>query len=154
MHQVMSSLLLYREGLKKKYANPLFDVPYPTLNLGSIHGGDNPNRICGHCELQFDVRLMPGMKPGERTERNNPAGRTGTPEEIQNLAAFLMSDGCKWISGETIALDGGQALGMGGNFYELRAWGDADKQLRERHSAEDFETQTWDKIGPKEDDNA
>jgi acetylornithine deacetylase len=61
MHQVISSLLLYREGLKKKYANPLFDVPYPTLNLGSIHGGDNPNRICGHCELQFDVRLMPGM---------------------------------------------------------------------------------------------
>ena len=29
-----------------------------------------------------------------------------------------------------------------------RAWGDADKQLRERHSAEDFETQTWDKIAP------
>ncbi len=61
MHQVISSLLVYRDELKKKYENPLFEIPYPTLNLGSIHGGDNPNRICGHCELQFDVRLTPGM---------------------------------------------------------------------------------------------
>lgn len=28
-----------------------------------------------------------------------------------------------------------------------RAWGDPAKQLRERHSASDFETNTWDKIG-------
>lgn len=32
-----------------------------------------------------------------------------------------------------------------------RAWGDADKQLRERHDASDFETQTWDKIAPPEE---
>ncbi len=31
-----------------------------------------------------------------------------------------------------------------------RAWGDPAEQLRERHAASDFETQTWDKIG---DDN-
>ena len=35
-----------------------------------------------------------------------------------------------------------------------RAWGDADKQLRERHSAEDFETGTWDKVGPPEEEAA
>ncbi|MBB5722033.1 GST-like protein [Loktanella ponticola] len=29
-----------------------------------------------------------------------------------------------------------------------RAWGDEDGQLRERHDASDFETQTWDKIKP------
>lgn len=29
-----------------------------------------------------------------------------------------------------------------------RAWGDDDNQLRERHDASDFETQTWDKIKP------
>jgi len=28
-----------------------------------------------------------------------------------------------------------------------RAWGDPASQLRERHSAEDFQTKTWDKIG-------
>ncbi|UWQ98226.1 glutathione-dependent disulfide-bond oxidoreductase [Rhodobacteraceae bacterium S2214] len=29
-----------------------------------------------------------------------------------------------------------------------KAWGDEDQQLRERHDASDFDTQTWDKIKP------
>ena len=47
-------------------------------------------------------------------------------EELQNLAVFLISGGCDWISGETIAMDGAQALAMGGNFYQLRESSDAD----------------------------
>ena len=61
MHAVIGDLMKYREEIRSRYANDLFQIPYPTLNLGSIHGGDNPNRICGHCELEFDVRLTPGM---------------------------------------------------------------------------------------------
>ena len=53
-------------------------------------------------------------------------GRVGRIEELQNLAAFLMSDGCDWLSGETIAMDGAEALATGGNFYELRRWGDGE----------------------------
>jgi NAD(P)-dependent dehydrogenase (short-subunit alcohol dehydrogenase family) len=56
----------------------------------------------------------------------NPMGRVGKMEELQNLAVFLISGGCDWINGETIAMDGGQALAMGGNFYQLRDWSDAD----------------------------
>ena len=52
----------------------------------------------------------------------NPMGRVGKMEELQNLAVFLISGGCDWINGETIAMDGGQALAMGGNFYQLRDW--------------------------------
>ncbi len=33
-----------------------------------------------------------------------------------------------------------------------RAWGDPSSQLRERHDAADFDTQTWDKISPKEEE--
>ena len=59
-------------------------------------------------------------------------GRVGTMEELQNLATFLISGGCDWINGETIAMDGAQALATGGNFYQLRDWSDADwKQARE-----------------------
>ena len=47
----------------------------------------------------------------------NPMGRVGTMEELQNLATFLISGGCDWINGETIAMDGAQALATGGNFY-------------------------------------
>ena len=59
-------------------------------------------------------------------------GRVGKMEELQNLAVFLISGGCDWINGETIAMDGGQALAMGGNFYQLRDWSDADWTQRAR----------------------
>ena len=35
-----------------------------------------------------------------------------------------------------------------------RAWGDLDKQLRERHDAGDFETRTQDKLEPEDSENA
>ena len=37
----------------ERYSNPLFEVAYPTLNLGCIHGGDSPNRICGQKRTAF-----------------------------------------------------------------------------------------------------
>ena len=61
MHAVISELMRFRNELKQKYRSDLFEIPYPTLNLGSIHGGDSPNRICGHCDLDIDLRLLPGM---------------------------------------------------------------------------------------------
>jgi acetylornithine deacetylase len=62
MHGVISELIAFREELALQYHNTLFTIPRPTLNLGCIHGGDNPNRICGHCHLEFDMRLLPGME--------------------------------------------------------------------------------------------
>jgi len=65
MHRVMGELLAWRAELQAKHRNPLFKVAVPTLNLGSIHGGDNPNRICAHCEMQIDIRPLPGMDLAE-----------------------------------------------------------------------------------------
>ena len=62
MHAVIGELISYRRELAAKWHNPLFTVPTPTLNLGCIHGGDNPNRICARCELQYDLRPLPGME--------------------------------------------------------------------------------------------
>lgn len=61
MHDVISDLKAFRLQLATQHHNPLFSVPTPTLNLGCIHGGDNPNRICAQCELQYDLRPLPGM---------------------------------------------------------------------------------------------
>jgi NAD(P)-dependent dehydrogenase (short-subunit alcohol dehydrogenase family) len=73
-------------------------------------------------------RLSPGETPGERAARDNPMGRVGRIEELQNLATFLIADGCEWLTGETITLDGGQHLATGSNFYALRHWTDAQWQ--------------------------
>ena len=61
MHAVMSALMSLREQLAQQHQHPGFAVNVPTLNLGCMRAGDNPNRICGHAELQIDLRLLPGM---------------------------------------------------------------------------------------------
>jgi acetylornithine deacetylase len=61
MQRVMGEILSWRTELQQKHRNPMFKVEVPTLNLGRIQGGDNPNRICGECELQIDLRPLPGM---------------------------------------------------------------------------------------------
>ncbi|BBP80052.1 acetylornithine deacetylase [Pseudomonas sp. Ost2] len=64
MHDAIGELKGLRWQWQREYNNPQFSVPQPTLNFGCIHGGDNPNRICGQCSLEFDLRPLPGMDPG------------------------------------------------------------------------------------------
>lgn len=78
MHAAIGELLALRAQWQKEFDNPQFGVPQPTLNLGCIHGGDNPNRICGQCALEFDLRPLPGMDP--------QALRRAIGERLQPLA--------------------------------------------------------------------
>lgn len=61
MHLVLSEIKAFRTELAARYQHASFDVNVPTMNLGCLHAGDNPNRICGHAELQVDLRALPGM---------------------------------------------------------------------------------------------
>ena len=63
-------------------------------------------------------RLRPG---GDFSDENkfNPMRRVGKMSELQNLATFLMADGCEWLTGETVAIDGGGYLGTGAAGYYL-----------------------------------
>lgn len=61
MHDVMGELIRFRSELAEHNQNPAFEVHYPTMNLGCMHAGDSPNRICSHADLQIDLRLLPGM---------------------------------------------------------------------------------------------
>ena len=40
-----------------------------------------------------------------------PLGRTGTPDEMANMIVFFASDAASYITGQTIAVDGGPSLG-------------------------------------------
>ena len=45
----------------QEHGDDRFAVPYPTLNLGAIHGGDCANRLCDEVRLLFDVRPLGDM---------------------------------------------------------------------------------------------
>ena len=105
MHMVISDLMIYREELKQRYNSDLFSIPHPTLNLGVIHGGDNPNRICGRCELEFDIRLMPGMHIETlRAEIRNRIKTLMGPLGIQFELAALFSGVPAFSTDENSAL--------------------------------------------------
>ena len=46
--------------------------------------------------------------------------------ELANLATFLMADGCEYLTGQTIAIDGAVHLATGGNYAPLSRLNDDD----------------------------
>ncbi|HEY7775702.1 MAG TPA: acetylornithine deacetylase [Kineobactrum sp.] len=90
MHDVISELMVFRQQLAGRYSNAAFEVAYPTINLGCLHGGDSPNRICGSSELHFDLRLTPDADgPGVREELHQRlravATQHGAGAELRSL---------------------------------------------------------------------
>jgi len=47
----------------------------------------------------------------ESVRRGIPFGRLGTPEEVADVVVFLASERGRWITGVTLAVDGGQLIG-------------------------------------------
>jgi len=75
------------------------------------------------------ARLDPNgsmMSDGADVSKSIPMGRVGKMEELQNLASFLMSDGCDYLTGQSIAIDGAQHLSGGGTFSSLASVSDED----------------------------
>ena len=96
MAHVLAALMLFRHELAQRYQNELFGVPVPTLNLGRIKGGDSANRICGECELDIDVRLVPGMDMDwvrEELERRARESVAGLGLEVTRTAVFAGAPG-------------------------------------------------------------
>ena len=88
MVPVLQELQGLRLELAQRYQNAHFAVTVPTLNLGCIHGGDNPNRICGSCELAFDLRTLPGMRIDDLREELR---RRLNPIAARNLVSFELT---------------------------------------------------------------
>lgn len=90
------------------------------IRLNSIAPGTFPTE-------GMTARLRP--TEGEAAFKNTddyPMGRVGHMPELANLAAYLMSPGAEYLTGQTIAIDGARYLATGGNFASLRKWGDEE----------------------------
>ncbi len=52
----------------------------PTINVGTIIGGDKVNMVADHCEFSLDLRFLPGMKSREVLAKVRAACRQVTPK--------------------------------------------------------------------------
>lgn len=72
------------------------------------------------------------LRPGKAADGSDedwsaiPMGRVGRMSELKTLAAFLMADGCEYLTGQCIALDGAAHLAFGGNYSHLSSRSDEE----------------------------
>lgn len=75
-------------------------------------------------------RLIPKKELEKLAVQRVPMRRFGTPEEIANLAAYLVADGSAYINGEVVTMDGGEWLQGAGEFNFLgQMLSDADWEM-------------------------
>ncbi len=58
----------------------------------------------------WDKRKKEGSPIYDGVLRSIPFGRLGAPEEVADVVLFLASPLARWVTGQTIAVDGGQLL--------------------------------------------
>lgn len=77
------------------------------------------------------ARLRPQDETHTLETTTNPMRRLGKMSELAELSAFLMAPGCAWLTGQTIAIDGANALANGAYFTNYMDWS-AEKWASER----------------------
>jgi len=67
--------------------------------------------------IEFPGGLWAAVKEGQpelyaNVQGSIPWGRLGAPEEVADVAVFLVSQRARWITGECVVVDGGQYRGI------------------------------------------
>ena len=70
----------------------------------------NPGVVVTNCHLNSGMDQETYNRFLEHSKTTHPIGRVGKAEEIAELIFFLASEKASWITGETIAIDGGRHL--------------------------------------------
>ena len=71
----------------------------------------NVNAVCGGFIDTDALKAFPNYQELlEEVLRRTPFDRIGTAEEVADVVVFLCSDAARWITGQTIVVDGGYSL--------------------------------------------
>jgi NAD(P)-dependent dehydrogenase (short-subunit alcohol dehydrogenase family) len=86
------------------------------MALDHAHENIRVNCICPSLvETEIAKQLFANAPNPDEARRQRvsliPMGRSGTPQEIAHLAAYLASDESAWVTGAALPIDGGQAAG-------------------------------------------
>ncbi len=86
-------------------------------------------------QLRLREDLIPGVDLMSVAEQRVPLGRFGRPEEVANLATYLISPAADFINGEIVRIDGGEIPYMSGEFCFLDQvaedqWGGERRRLK------------------------
>jgi NAD(P)-dependent dehydrogenase (short-subunit alcohol dehydrogenase family) len=68
---------------------------------------------------------VPSKELEERARNQHPMKRFGRPEELANLAAYLVSEQAGYVNGECVVIDGGEWLRGAGEFNHFTDMSDA-----------------------------
>jgi enoyl-[acyl-carrier protein] reductase III len=75
------------------------------INVNAINGGLIDTESCA-----YFYERVPGMAPMESVLAKVPKGRMGTVQEVADTIAFLLAPESEYITGQTIAVDGGLSV--------------------------------------------
>jgi acetylornithine deacetylase len=131
---LIAELCRYEAELRDGEQNPRFTPPYTTLQVGLIEGGKAQNIVPRTCAFSWEMRGLPGFRPGAVTERFRsyvetrclPAMRRVAHDadvetiETNEVPAFYSGDGSQAVSlalrlaeqNETFAVSYGTEAGL------------------------------------------
>jgi NAD(P)-dependent dehydrogenase (short-subunit alcohol dehydrogenase family) len=84
------------------------DMAERGIRVNSVHPGPVGNSFQSFVEQQ--VIGAPRQQAAEAFDGFIPLGRHGTPEEVANVVVFLASDESSFVTGATLAVDGGMSV--------------------------------------------
>jgi NAD(P)-dependent dehydrogenase (short-subunit alcohol dehydrogenase family) len=73
--------------------------------------GVRANCVCpGGVDTPMSGGVFAGREAQERARKGVPLGRYAQPEDIADVVAFLLSDDARYVTGQTVPVDGGATI--------------------------------------------